>query len=604
MLVKMKKASIVGLARDAAVITSTLQELGVVDIIELNTDADVSSIDRLQAEKNTIMNTLKYLASNPISEAISHHKTPAEIIQETAAIRARLEAMQEDRRKFFRQIETWLPFGDFEPQQVLQLKNQGVFVQFFRASEAVFSPVLAEFADYDIKIFGQQTQKIYFMTIGAQPLEIAYFEELPLPEFGLNALQSNLTGLTTEQASLEKQLTELAAQKKQLSREWVQTENQYNFQKAIAQHVVEGELFYLQGWIPENKATVLQSAADQNNFMLLLEEPQPDENPPTTHKNNPAGELGESLIYIYDTPSYRDLDPSSTVFLFFSVFFGMIIADVGYGSILLLLSLFFIRGSSKSVRVFRKLSLITSSSTILFGILTASYFAIKIDPATVLGKILFSLAPLYRDASNKEGLMSAMFISLWIGVINLSWVNLYKAYHDKKISVLGWVPALFGLIPLFKLLFGVPWTGWEKVVQLYSLYGGVLFVAVFTAIETKSSMGGKIGAFAYALYTVVQLLADLLSFLRIFALAMAGAKMAETFNMLYQMIYNAGGAVIGFTVGLIVIIIGHGINLLLNIMGGVIHGLRLNFIESYHWCLDGGGKPYQPLRKLEFESNE
>lgn len=604
MLVKMKKASIVGLARDAAEITTALQDLGVVDIIELNPEADVASIDRLQAEKNTILNTLKYLAGNPVSGEQPRQKTPSEIIQETAAIRARLEAMQEDRRKYSRQIETWLPFGDFDPQQVLHLKSQGVYLQFFRASEATFSPVLAEFADYDIKILGQQTQKIYFMTLGAQPLEIAFYEELTLPELGLNALQSKLTDLTTEQELLEKQLTELAAQKKQLSREWVQTENQYNFQKAIAQQVVEGELFYLQGWIPESKAAELQAAADQNNFVLLLEDPRPEENPPTTHKNNPAGELGESLIYIYDTPGYRDLDPSSTVFLFFSVFFGMIIADAGYGALLLALTLGLIRGKSQGVRLLRKLSLVTSFSTMLFGILTASYFATKLDASTGLGHFLYSIAPLYRDSGDKTGLMSAMFISLWVGVINLSWVNLYKAYHDKKISVLGWIPALIGLIPLFKLLFGVEWTGWEKVVQLYPLYGGVLFVAIFTAIETKSSIGGKLSAFGYALYTVVQLVADLLSFLRIFALAMAGAKMAETFNMLFRMIYDAGGVVIGFTLGLLVLIIGHGINLILNIMGGVIHGLRLNFIESYHWCLDGGGKPYKPLRKLEFESNQ
>jgi V/A-type H+-transporting ATPase subunit I len=604
MLVKMKKASIVGLAKGAPEITVALQELGVVDIIELNPEIDATSIDRLQSEKNTILSTLKYLANKPVTEADTKgKKTPAEIIQETAGIRARLEAMQEDRRKYSRQIETWSLFGDFDPQQVLQLKAQGVHVQFFKTGEATFSPALAELAEYDLKIISQEAQKIFFLTVGLQPLQTTLFEELALPDYSLDSLQRKLAGLVTEQEALEKQLSVLAAQKKQLSREWIQTENQYNFQKAVAHQVIEGELFYLQGWIPESKTEVLQSAADKNNFILLLEEPLPDENPPTTHKNNTAGELGESLIYIYDTPAYRDLDPSSTVFLFFSVFFGMIIADAGYGMLLLALTLGLIRGNSDGAKIFRRLSLVTSLSTILFGILTAGYFAIKIDSATSLGKFLFSIAPLYRDAGDKSGLMSAMFISLWVGVINLSWVNLYKAYHSKKLSVLGWIPALIGLIPLFKLLFGVEWTGWEKVVGLYPLYGGLLFVAVFTAIETQASIGGKFGAFGYALYTVVQLVADLLSFLRIFALAMAGAKMAETFNMLFRMILDGGGVLIGFTVGLLVLIIGHAINLILNIMGGVIHGLRLNFIESYHWCLDGGGKQYKPLKKLEIESH-
>lgn len=603
MLVKMKKASIVGLASKATEIIEVLQDLGVVDIIELNSEYDSARIDRLQSEKNKIMNTLKYLANSQPAEADENDKkSPGEIIQETSEIRGRLEAMQEERRKYARQIETWSLFGDFEPKQVLALKNKGVFVQFFKASESVFSPENEAFADYEVKVIQQQAQKVYFLTVGFQPLETTVFEEIPLPDYGLNTLKDKLDSLTKEQKSLEQKLGTLAAQKKQLGQEWIQTENQYNFQKAVAHQVVEGELFYLQGWVPEDKVELLKTASDENNFMLLLDDPQPDENPPTTHKNKTAGELGESLIYIYDTPAYRDIDPSSTVFIFFSMFFGMIIADAGYGLILLAFTLGLLRGQSQGMKLFRKLSLVTSLSTTLFGILTASYFAIKIDGSTALGNFLYSIAPLYRDSSAKAGLMSSMFISLWVGVINLSWVNLYKAYHDKKISVLGWIPALIGLIPLFKLLFGVEWTGWEKVVGLYPLYGGVLFVALFTAIETKTSFGGKVGAFANSLYTVVQLIADLLSFLRIFALAMAGAKMAETFNMLFKMMLDGGGVVLGFTVGILVLILGHSINLVLNIMGGVIHGLRLNFIESYHWCLDGGGKQYNPLQKLEYES--
>jgi len=600
MLKKMKKATIVGLAEKAPEIIEALQELGVVDIIQLNDDYDSGQIDKLQSEKNSIMNTLKLLAAEktPVT-TVSGEATPAEVIQRTVKIRARLDEIQEDRRRRFRQIEIWSFFGDFDPARVMALQEQGVHVQFFRASESQFFPESDTFAQHDVIVISRSAQKVFFCTIGVTPLSSPLFEEIPLPDLGLTDLEKQIDELAAEEKELNHELRELSAQKQVLANAWIDVENHYNFQRAIAQQVINGELFYVQGWVPDGSVSALKQLSDENGFILLLAEPAPKENPPTAHKNSTVGEIGESLIYIYDTPSYYDIEPSSMVFIFFSIFFGMIISDAGYGALLLLLSLGLIRGKSKGLKLFRTLSITISCSTILFGILTASYFAISINPESFIGKIVYTLAPLYRNTSEKEGLMSSMFISLWIGVINLSFVNIYKAYHERRISSIGWVPALIGLIPLFKLLFGVEWQGWEKTVQLWPLYGGVLFVAIFTAIETKTSLGGRMGAFGNAIYTVVQLVADLLSFLRIFALAMAGAKMAETFNMLFKMIYDGGGIIVGFTLGVFVLIIGHVINLVLNIMGGVIHGLRLNFIESYHWCLDGGGKKYDPLRKLK-----
>ncbi len=603
MLKKMKKTSIIGLAKNATKIIEALQELGVVDIIQINKDYDASSIEKLQSEKNSIINTIKYLAATPVTEKLSSDdKQAAEIIQRTTEVRARLDAMSEERRKRQKQIEIWSNFGDFEPEKIISLQKQNIYIQFFRASEAVFSTYNEDLANYDVVEIARKSQKVFFMTMGTVPLDSPFYEELPLPDLGLIALEKELAGFEDERKSLENEIKELAVQKEKLIQSLVIKENQYNFQKALAQQVISGELFYLQGWVPEDSITPLKKLSDDTGFILLAEEPAEDDTPPTTHKNSTLGEMGESLIYIYDTPAYQDIDPSSTVFIFFSIFFGMIISDAGYGAILLLLSLWLIRGKSKGALLFRRLSITLSISTILMGILTASYFAIPINPESSVGKIIHSVAFLYNDTTQREGLMSAMFVSLWAGILNISWVNIYKAYHSRKLSPLGWIPALIGLVPLLKLLFGVPWSGWEKVVGLWPLYIGIGFVAIMTAIETKTSLGGRIGAFAFSIYTVVQLIADLLSYLRIFALAMAGAKMAETFGMLFSMIMDGAGLVAGLTLGVIVLLIGHSINLVLNIMGGVIHGLRLNFIESYHWCLDGGGKQYNPLKTIKYET--
>ncbi|MBN1347854.1 hypothetical protein JXJ21_00445 [candidate division KSB1 bacterium] len=599
MLAKMKKATVIGLHQNAEKITASLQDIGVVDIIELKADESSEIIDKLQAEKSAIINTLKILSqTEPEGKRKSGNLAPQAVIARVAEIRSRLEEIQEQRRKIQNQIETLEPLGEFDPQKIESIREQGFHIQFFKIQETRFDPQAETLADYDVNEISRTNQKVFFCTMGSKSLELPQAEEISLPAKSLNDLRREVETMNWETKELQQELNNLASTKKELQKAWISTENQFNYQKAMTQHVIEDELFYLQGWVPETREAELNKLSDDAGFVLHLDEPDEAEQPPTTHENSTAGQIGESLIYIYDTPAYRDLDPSKTVFLFFSIFFGMIIADVGYGLMLLGLTLALIRGKKHSLRLFRRLSITISLSTILFGILTASFFAVKIDPGTTIGRFIYTLAPLYRDTTSKSGLLDAMFISLWVGVINLSWVNLYKVIHDKKFAQLGWIPALVGLIPLFKILFGVELTGWEKTAQLYPLYGGILFVAVGTAIETRASFGGRITGFASSLYTVIQLIADMLSFLRIFALAMAGAKMAETFNMLFSMIYDSSGVIVGLILGGLVLIIGHVINLVLNIMGGVIHGLRLNFIESYHWCLDGGGKKYNPFRKL------
>lgn len=599
MIVKMKKATVIGLKQNSEQILSSLQDLGVVDIIQLKDDYDSETIDKLQSEKNAIVNTLKLLVQAESSDKGKPEGiTPEKIITRVAEIQNRLEAIQEARRKRIHQIEMLEPLGEFDPQKVVALRNQGFHLQFFKIHESMYDPASEDFKDYELREIVRSDKKVYFGTIGVKPLESPYYEALNLPELSLSELQRDIESMDTEKEKLLEELESLATLKHALEKAWVQTENEFNYQRAINQEIVQDELFYLQGWIPESKWDELQNLSDETGFILLLEEPGEDEVPPTTHQNKTTGNVGESLIYIYDTPAYRDLDPSSTVFIFFSIFFGMIISDVGYGLMLLGLTYWLVRGSKKGIILFRKLCFTISLSTILFGILSASYFAIKIDPQSAIGKFLYMIAPLWRDSTTKDGLLDSMFISLWVGVINLGWVNFYKAIHDKKYAQLGWIPALIGLIPLFKILFGVQLEGWEKTVKLWPLFGGILFIAAGTAIETKASIGGRISAFGAAVYSVVQLIADMLSFLRIFALAMAGAKMAETFNMLFGMIYDGAGMILGLTIGILVLILGHIINLVLNIMGGVIHGLRLNFIESYHWCLEGGGKRYNPFRKL------
>jgi V/A-type H+-transporting ATPase subunit I len=118
------------------------------------------------------------------------------------------------------------------------------------------------------------------------------------------------------------------------------------------------------------------------------------------------------------------------------------------------------------------------------------------------------------------------------------------------------------------------------------LYGGLSFALVSAVIQHRLKGLGEIA-------NMVQVFADVLSYLRLYALSLAGAIMASTFNQ--------EGSALGLFVGFIVILAGHVVNMQLALMGGVIHGLRLNFLEWYHYCFDGGGRLFKPLKKLKLK---
>jgi V/A-type H+-transporting ATPase subunit I len=181
--------------------------------------------------------------------------------------------------------------------------------------------------------------------------------------------------------------------------------------------------------------------------------------------------------------------------------------------------------------------------------------------------------------------------TLILGIVHIS-VSFLR-YLRRHIAGLGWVCFMIGGYLFFPMMLHattIPeFMGWiskpiSAAFGLQCLYGGIGFALIVAIIQHRLKGLGEIA-------NMVQVFADVLSYLRLYALSLAGAIMASTFNQ--------EGSALGLFAGFIVIIAGHGINILLAVMGGVIHGLRLNFLEWYHYCFDGGGRLFNPLRKLK-----
>ncbi len=180
--------------------------------------------------------------------------------------------------------------------------------------------------------------------------------------------------------------------------------------------------------------------------------------------------------------------------------------------------------------------------------------------------------------------------TLILGIIHISLS--FLRYLPRHIAGLGWVVFMIGGYLFFPSMLNattIPefmvWISKSiaSAFGLQCLFGGLGFALFAAVIQHRLKGLGEIA-------NMVQVFSDVLSYLRLYALGLAGSIMASTFNQ--------EGSALGLFVGFVVILAGHGINMLLSLMGGVIHGLRLNFLEWYHYSFTGGGKLFQPLHKL------
>lgn len=349
--------------------------------------------------------------------------------------------------------------------------------------------------------------------------------------------------------------------------------------------VIDDTVFALEGWVPAPAIDDVCRQLTDAGGAILIREPAPDEEPPVLLKNTPTLSPGEDLLGFYQLPGYRDWDPSAFVYFSFVVFFAMIIADAGYSALLgggLLLSWSRLSASAASRRL-RQLVLSIACAGVTYGVLAGSYFGLTPHP----GGGLDALAVI--DVTDAEFMMP---LSLAVGVLHLVVANLASAwrrgFRSTSVAAAGWVAVLLSGYLVYR---GVSPARWGVVVGLFAVF-----------LFSSDRFGTRIGDLgkraidgATALTGVTRAFGDALSYLRLFALGLASASLAVTFNSLAGDLYRGAPSGVGLLAAILVLAIGHSLNFVLAIVGGVVHGLRLNVIELYNWGVFGEGRPFSPL---------
>jgi len=383
-----------------------------------------------------------------------------------------------------------------------------------------------------------------------------------------------------------------------ITRNLARAEDKAGLVHASEQTMDAHEVFAVQGWAPERDLEPILALARQHGLAALAEEPDPAETPPTLLQNPEPLAAGEDLVRFYKTPGYWDWDPAIPVFFSFSLFFAMIVSDAGYAALFgaLLIAYWRRMGHSPTGRRMRVLAAALVSSSLAWGILVDSYFGVAPPEASLLGKLKV------LDVNDFDTMMR---LSVGVGVFHLAFANLHKAWRLRQegftwLAPLGWIMIMIGGLFLW-LAEGLDEPReWVSPTGKWQIGLGLVAVFLFSSarpIKQANDVVMRILDGLQGLSNITKIFGDVLSYLRLFALGLASASLALTFNNLAMQARGEEG--LGLLFSLLILIVGHGLNILLSLMSAVVHGMRLNCIEFFNWGLSDEGYPFKAFSKKE-----
>ncbi|WP_462322866.1 V-type ATP synthase subunit I [Halochromatium sp.] len=596
----LKRLSLVGSQEQKPFVMDRLQALGCLHLVPL---APASSQPETLPPEHAVeaRQALRYLVDEPAKRRQVHTDAGFDLaatIQSVLENKDRIRAALDRRDALAQRAKDLAPWGDFSlpPAEALAGEKLWFYVVPLRQLREL------EGLDLPWQVVHQDNRQAFLVVIAREEPPA---EALPVPRTHTGALSLSQVEQQLEDAELE--LEDLEAERRALTR-WIyllskhfaRAEDQAVLQHAQSQTLDTDGLFAVQGWVGVPQVPAVEALAAEQGLALLLEDPAPGDAPPTLLTNPERLGAGEDLVGFYQMPAYDSFDPSRILFFSFAIFFAMILSDAGYAALLGLgLLLFWGKlGRSPQGRRFRVLAGTLVSTSFAWGVLVGSFFGVAPAPGSL---------PAQLHILDIHDFDTMMRLSVGVGVLHLVLANVVRVGNLwprlQALAPVGWIlVALSG----FGLWLGLSLAAPAQTANIELLgYAGIalgLALVFFSSSERPLTGAGSLLMRGLdgllALSQVTKIFGDTLSYLRLFALGLASASLALTFNDLAVQV-DADVPGLGLLLQLLLLLIGHSLNLALGLISGLVHGLRLNYIEFYNWALSGEGYPFRPFKKTE-----
>lgn len=601
MIVKMKKCSVICILEEKEIALKALRKVGVlhVEATELAESEDRAALEAHFLEVKHAFHLLEAVKTDenlPKPSDIAGKDLCYKILDlDKEKLRLSKEKEHLDKDKV-----TLTPWGEFSPELMKELTEKGVHVYFCSGSHLNLAN-LPE--NVTFKIIEETRHLVNFVVISNSEIDESLLPIAQVPKGNsLSEINEQIQKFEKEIAGIEENLVKLLPNKTVLHDYLLNIQEQIEFTANRDAMLDAGAVACINGYCPVPQVENLEKAAQKHGWGLLLTDPTGNDNPPTLISTPKIFECSKAIFdFIGISPGYREWDTSACFLFFFTLFFSMIVGDAGYGAIFLLTALFAkkkLGGKKNRTDFYINLFILLSCATIFWGFLTGNYFAI---PGKYLPRWMRGFEWFTNLETRDQHIQLVCFI---IAVVHLSFARFWQASlvinSIKALPQIGWGLILWGNFFVAKKLIVFPESAWPMT-TIVILYGLGLFLITVFGINWK-----KIDEVFQFFFGMSGTFVDLLSYIRLFAVGLSSYYIAKSFNDMGMMVLgiNDHPAAIPFLfVGMVIVILfGHVLNVMLAILGVLVHGIRLNTLEfSNHMGLQWLGHDYKPFKKMKSE---
>jgi len=524
------------------------------------------------------------------------------------------KVLQERNISLSLEITRVAPWGNFNPEDIKGSALSGLPVFLYEITPEIFHALPEDTCYIKVKSDKTSIRLVVFHR------EIPGVTPFHLPEKSMSGLLEEAENNKVELENLTTRLRNFVDRRTALDKEMKIVEQDLDFEAAVASlekmedvpcelNPAHRSLSWVTGYVPLSDLDSVKKYAGENNWALSIKDPdETDELVPTKLKNNKFVSLLNPVTeFLGLLPGYHEVDISPFFLVFFSIFFGMIFGDAAYGTVLFLIAIAFIiktKVEKKAIPQAFFLLLLLGLSNTAWGALTCTWFGLDIEHVPVFLKNI-SLAAISEAKTDPAIVTQNLQIFCFsLGLLHLSIAHISNFFRrirsPRCLGDLGLIAMLAGMYNVVLLLIVSSETRPIPLlpVSLYLLAGGFILNFLFGYYRTslKQSILASCQNIITVVLGIINVFSDIMSYIRLWAVGLAGAAIAGTANGL------AGPMLGSFLVfaGIILFVFGHGMNMVLNVLSVLIHGVRLNTLEfSGHVGLNWSGRAYKPFAKRE-----
>ena len=591
MVTEMTKYDFILMSGDADAFLEKLQTVGMVDITRSLKPIDEQS-EKLSARAEVYRKALSQLKE--VEKADDPGEKPTDFavaVMETVRDKEAIEAQLPQLRKEADELSAW---GRFDAKSIDRLKENGLKLHFYKA-KAIEPAWKEQYALSEIANLGGYS---YFVVVSDNEETYDFpLKELPAPERDSAAIEQQIADLEAQVKQKEHRLAQLKWHEPVLQGELDKTLSRLDLHLAnvAGEKAAEDYITVFEGFAPAECEPALHDMLEKESVFYLVDKAKVDDNPPIKLKNNKFVSMFEMLTDMYGRPKYDEFDPTVFISIFFMLFFAFCMGDAGYGLVLILGSL----ALKKKLGKIAPLGVTLGIATTIIGVLFHTFFSTDmLEWSWIPDAVKKCMVP-----KELYGFDGPMVLAILVGIVHICLAMIVKTYQSTKVKgfanslgTWGWTLLIVGGVIVGGLaLMGVMDKSVTKWVVI--ILGSLSALGIFFLNDLHRNPLKNFGSGLWETYnTATGLLGDVLSYLRLYALGLAGAKLGEAFNAIGLQALGDGG--VGWVWFILIVVVGHVLNIAMCILGAFVHPLRLNFLEFFkNSGYEGTGRRYKPLQQ-------